>query len=157
MDQPDSPQPRIIAEVGGSIDEVSVSVCIHGEDLDPDAITARLGCEPSASHRRGDRRPSRRKDAPPNPPATQGAWFLSARGAPPETVETLTAALLDRLPADERVWAELAARYDVQLRYGIHIGGFNQGFDLSPSLVRRIAGLHASVGFDIYADGDEET
>jgi hypothetical protein len=63
---------------------------------------------------------------------------------------------LDQLPDDERGWAKLSELYEVQLRYGIHMSGWNRGFDLPSGLAARIAKLRAAVMFDIYAYGDEE-
>ena len=78
----------------------------------------------------------------------QGAWFLENRGT--AAPEELTNQLLDRLPADEGVWRAIAGRYKLQLRFGLFLSSRNQMLDLSPTLVTRIARIHACVIFDIY-------
>jgi hypothetical protein len=138
-----------VLTVGGPIDDVGLCFAVYGADLDPEAVTALLGCTPTSSHRRGDRR------GPRSPPAKIGAWFLQVRGRAPRRVEDLIADLLDRLPDDETVMHKLRETYRVQLRIALHLGGFNEGFDLTAKLVEKLAALKVSVGFDIYADPEE--
>ena len=58
---------------------ISVSLYLHGHDLDPAAVSKMLGTEPDSSHRRGERRPGKegrqyvRKS---------GMWALEARIEP---------------------------------------------------------------------------
>ena len=35
-------RPKIIAEVGGTVDESTVTLCVYGDDLDPEAVTKLL-------------------------------------------------------------------------------------------------------------------
>jgi hypothetical protein len=142
--------PYAALRVGGPVDEFGACVAVYGEDLDPEAVSALLGCSPTSSHRRGDRRSLR------SVPYKRGGWFLELRGRAPDCPDELVAKLLSQLPAEEPVWLRLGERYEVQLRLGIHMRGWNRGFDLSPALVAKAARLHARVGFDIYAYGDEE-
>ena len=142
--------PRVVATVGGLVTESSATLGIYADGLDPAAVTALLGVAPTRVHSRGDRR------GPRSPPFERGAWLLSVRGTAPLGPEEMTTELLDRLPSDAATWATLGDRYEVQLRIAIHVDGGNQGFDLSPAVMRRIAALGATVVFDIYADADGE-
>lgn len=138
--------PHVIAELGGPIDETGVALCIYGEDLIPDEVSELLGLNPTHAHRKGDRKkPSSRH------PFKIGAWILEIRGETPKEPEDLTAALLDQLPQAKFVWTELASRYRVELRYGLHMVSWNRGLHLSHGIVERIAKTQAKVGFDIYA------
>ena len=137
-------------KVSGLVDETNVTIAIYGEDLDPDDISQQLGCQPTFSHRQGERRSHG------SPPYKQGAWFLEVKGNAPHGPEDLTKALLMRLPADETIWVELARKHDIQMRYGIHMDTWNRGFELSPKLVQRISKLHAKLSFDIYAVGEND-
>jgi hypothetical protein len=139
----------IIAEVGGLVDETRVTLGIHGPDLQPEEISAVLGCDPTSARRRGD---ARRR----GPPSPQGAWLLTVEGKAPAEPDKLVRRLLAHLPNDPAVWEQLAARYSVRVTFGIFIGAWNRGFDLSPAAMRRLADLGATVGFDIYADGEAE-
>jgi hypothetical protein len=137
-------------KVGGLVDESGVCLAVYGEDLDPPDVTAIIGREPTSAHRKDDRH------GPRSPPYKGGAWLFELRGEAPQGPAELTATLLDQLPDDERVWAKLSDLYKVQLRYGIHMSGWNRGFDLPSGLAARIARLRATVMFDIYAYDDEE-
>ncbi len=135
----------LVGAIGGPVDEVGVCLAIYGEDLDPDAITAILRCSPTSSHRRGDRKGAR------SPAFKTGAWLLKIRGVAPVSADDLTAALLNQLPDDATTWATLAGAYDLQLRFGIHMTGWNRGFGLAAANVDRIARMRVSLVFDIYA------
>jgi hypothetical protein len=139
----------IIAEVGGLVDESRVTLGFWSPDLQPEKISAVLGCAPTSSHRRGD--PRRR-----GPSWPQGAWLLRVEGIAPTGPEELVSQLFGRLPNDRAVWEGLVAKYTVRVTFGIFIGAWNRGFDLSPASVKQIAALGVPVGFDIYADGEDE-
>ena len=130
------------------MDESVVTLAVYADDLDPADVTGLLDCAPTRSHRRGERR------SPTSLPFDKGAWLLTLRGTAPLGPEQLATALLDQLPSDERTWAGLAERFDVQLRFGVHMSGWNKGLDLSAAILRRLAGLGAKLVFDIYADDE---
>ena len=143
-------KPEVVAMVGGLIDETRLTLSVHGDDLDPDEVTRLLGCSPSRSNRRGDLRP---RSGTPHP---RGAWLLTLEGKAPVEPEHLLASLLDRLPSDPSVWDALRARHSVALGFGLFQEAWNRGFDLSPGVIHRVAALGLGLGFDIYADGDED-
>lgn len=132
--------------VGGSVDEVGVCFAVYGPDLDPDAVTALLGCSPTSSHRRGDRRGTR------SPPSEGGAWLLTARGRAPTTVEELIDNVLHDVTHEEAAVQKLRRSFTVQLRVALHLGGFNEGFELSTRVIARLAVICVPLVFDIYAD-----
>jgi hypothetical protein len=141
---------EIIAEVGGLVDETRLTLGIHGVDVQPEEISAVLGCAPTSAHRRGDvRRPG-------SPPYPQGGWLLTVEGRAPTGPDELVRQLLGRLPNDPAVWEQLATRYSVQVSFGVFVGAWNRGFELSTTSLRQLAGLGVPVGFDIYADGENE-
>jgi len=129
---------------------MGVCLAVYGEDLDPAAVTGLLGCSPTSAHRRGDRR------GPRSPPQKRGGWFLDVRGTAPESADELAVVLLGRLPEDERIWMKLGTLHEVQLRFAIHMHGWNRGFGLSAATAAKIARLHADLVFDIYAHEDDE-
>lgn len=138
--------------LGGSVDKTSVCLAVYGEELNPDEISKILNCQPTKAHRRGARQDSNSKYAP----YTKGAWLLNLKGFAPITAEELIIDLLSRVPTNSLLWQELSAIYDVQVRIGIHMKGWNKGFNLNSQTVQRISELGASMVFDIYAYGDEE-
>jgi hypothetical protein len=141
---------RVVAAAGGLVDETRVTIGIHGDDLDPDEVTALLRCPPSHSHRRGELRP---RDLAPWP---RGAWLLSVEDKAPAAPDHLLAVLLDRLPADPPLWAMLRARFDVRLGFGLFQGAWNRGFDLSPEVLKRVVDVGLGLDFDIYVSKTED-
>lgn len=141
---------KLIAEVGGPVDECGVCLAIYGVDLDPEEVSRELGCEPTHAHRRGD------KQGPRSPGFKQGAWVLEVRGFPPRTADILLEEILQKVPADPALWSELGKKYDVQLRFGIHMSGWNKGLSLSSRLIERLSHLNASLEFDIYTYKEDE-
>jgi hypothetical protein len=118
---------RVVARVGGLIDETRVTLGIHGEELEPGEISRLVGCQPSRSHRRGDARPT----------------------------EELIGRLLDAVADDAAVWGALRSQFTVRLGLGLFLDTWNRGFDVSSETILRIARVAGSFGFDIYADGSE--
>ncbi|MBD2447943.1 DUF4279 domain-containing protein [Nostoc sp. FACHB-152] len=137
---------------GGSVDKTSVCLAVYGEELNPDEISKILSCQPTKAHHRGVRQDSNSKYTP----YKSGAWLLNVKRYAPITADELIIDLLSRVPTNSRLWQELSAIYDVQVRIGIHMKGWNKGFNLQGQTVQRISELGASMVFDIYAYGDEE-
>jgi len=140
---------KALIEVGGPIAESGATLCAYGADLRPEDVTALLGVTPTRSWCRGDRR------KPHSAPATEGGWILEVRGKAPHGPEIQLATLLAKLPETNAVWEELNRRYRTTLTFGLHMSGWNQGFELSRELITRIQRLGVGVNFDIYAYGDD--
>jgi hypothetical protein len=119
---------NVLAEVGGTIDESGATLCVYGADLQPDEVTALLGVQPTTSFLRGYEK------GPRSPPMRHGGWFLTVRGRAPNGPETQVAELLARLPEAGTVWEELNRRYKTSLSIGLHMSGWNKGFDLPRNL-----------------------
>ena len=141
--------PEVIAEVGGVVDESGVTLAVYGADLDPEHVTQLLGVEPTESFHRGFQK------GPRSPPLPHGAWFLQVRGEAPNGPGVQLGKLMMRLPNSPEVWAELRSAYRVQFRVGIHMEGWNRGFELNPDVIARVAATGIGMTFDIYAYGEE--
>jgi hypothetical protein len=137
---------RIIAEVGGHPDEFAFSLAVYGEDLRPGDVSALLGVEPAKSFERGYR------VKPHSRPMRHGAWFLQARGAPPQRPDDVARSVLMKLPASPEIWTELGKRFELQIHIAVHTAGWNRGFSFSPSTTRLMAATGATVHFDLYLD-----
>ena len=140
---------QVIAEVGGPIDEVNVTLALYSEELEPEEISRTLGVQPTSAHRLGESRGSR------SPPYSSGAWFLKEHGRDAEPAEAIIERLLKRLPEDSAVWRDLSIRHNIQFRFGLHMTGWNKGLSIPLKHVTRIAELGASMEFDIYAYGED--
>jgi hypothetical protein len=140
---------RVLAEVGGPVDEVNVTLALYGEELEPQEISRALGVEPTSAHRRGGRR------RPKSPPYLSGAWLLTEHGRDAEPAEFVIDRLLRRLPEDPAVWRDLRMSHDIQVRFGLHMTVWNKGLSIPWKHVTRIADLGASMEFDIYGYGED--
>ena len=140
--------PGVLLEAGGPVDSFVVSLCFHGEELDPDELTTKLGVSPSRSGRRGSRLGER------SPPLRLGFWCLRKEAKAPVTPAEVLEGLLAQLPTSDRTWRVLSERFSVSVSIGIFLEDWNRGFDLSNDLITRVAMIGASFGCDIYAPDD---
>lgn len=119
---------RKVATVGGSVDEVRVTLALYGDELDPEEISNLLGCRPTHSHRRGEVRIGKKTGH--KTVYKQGAWLLTVEGRAPRTADELTTELLEKIASDDGLWLGLGRRFDIQMRYGIFLEAWNSGFGL---------------------------
>jgi hypothetical protein len=137
-------------KVGGDVDEVSVSVRVSGEDLDPAQITALLGVPPTLAHRRGDAfgggRGVRRA----------GLWSLSVPKSREWELADAVSTLLDQLPSERDVWVSLASRFQVDLFCGLFLNEWNRGVGLPSTLIQQIADRGMELNLDIYCNRDPD-
>jgi hypothetical protein len=130
-------------------DEVAVALCIYGAELDPDDISALLGTRPTHSHRLGDR------ETPGGRPYSIGAWILEHRRTEPIDLDSMYEELLSALPSDERIWKNLASRFEVRVDLAVHTDA-GCGLYIAPLTVQLIAAKHAEFYLDIHAYGADE-
>ncbi|SRR5579885_484625 len=154
-DSPKDPCPRIqgpLIRVGGPIDGCSASLRVFGDDLDPDTVTAVLGSVPTEACRKGD--VTRLKVT--TRVERQGKWLLRIEHRTGTTLEAVIDELLDRVTGDLSVWADLTARFEVDLFCGLQMNEWNRGLRLSPETLKRVAERGLELGLDIYYVGEDE-
>jgi hypothetical protein len=134
--------PFVLADRG--VDATSVTLRLFGDDLDPDAVSQRLGSTPTLARRKGDSIPDGKRVA------ETGSWLLSSERQSKNTLEHQIEALFTRLSDDMAVWRDLADSYHVDLFCGLWSNEWNRGLELSPKIVAAIAERGLRVGFDIY-------
>lgn len=139
---------KIIAEVGGLVDETHLTLGIFGPDLDPTEISRLLACAPTSARRRGE---ARDRDAK---PWADGAWILTVGGESPMGPNELVELLTSHLPTSVAVWQRVTRSYTIQVTFGIFVANWNRGFELSPEAIGRLARFGVPIGFDIYRDED---
>lgn len=135
--------------------ETYATLCIYPGDLDPDAISSRLGIQPSDHQRRGEI--VTRADRPTRV-ATINGWFLSTRNQ----VDSRDSRrhidwLLDRLTAKAeaiRSLQEQGCRTEMTC-YWLSRDGHG-GPTIPPSQMRRLAALDLELSFDIYGPFGED-
>ena len=142
--RPEPPEHLSIASVGGHVDEVRVSLAIYSDTLEPEKLSELLSSTPTSAHRKGERK----HDG--SAPFRVGAWILTEEGATPQTVDQVLRRLLLRLPDDPALWSEIGEEYKVELRFGIHMTGWNKGFTISEETLARLSRMRLSFDFDLY-------
>ncbi len=123
-----------------------------GEDVDPDEVTALLGCPPTTAWRKGDpwsaRHPERQR--------AHGAWILETTLDRDVEVEVHIAHLLDQVSIDPAVWCQINARFFSRIFCGIFMERWNEGFGLTPPVLARISTCGLHLDFDIYRPSEDE-
>jgi len=127
------------------IAETLASLRFLGDDLEPEALTLRLGGSPSASWRKGDvfgvKRPLRRRT---------GGWFLRAEKRQPGDLDGQIEEIFSKLTPEISVWRELVNRYRSDLFVGLFLEESNEGIELSSRSLSLLADRGVSLGLDIY-------
>jgi Domain of unknown function (DUF4279) len=133
-----------------AIGKSTASVRFFGDDLDPDEVSALLGCAPSNHYRKGDLispgREYRRR---------HGAWILAAGDREPEAIDEQLSSIFAKLTQDVEVWKTLVSRFDADVFCGLFMTESNEGFSLSPTTLEALAARGLGIGFDVYDPGDK--
>lgn len=127
---------------GGPVDSWQVALRVYAEDLDPDHVSAILGCQPSSAAKKGD------------PFPRQGRWILTIDSREcdrNDDVEDGVRMLLARLPSSLDVWASLTSTYEVDVFCGLFLDSSNRGFGIQPDISKSLAERGLEIGFDIYS------
>ena len=121
------------------------TLCVHKDDLDPEAVTARLGVAPSKAHREGE-------GLGPGRTVPTGGWFLSSDG----NVESKDVCrhivwLLDHLSGKENDLLGLReGGHDAYVFcYWLSASGHG-GPELSYEVMSRLVSLRLDIAFDVY-------
>jgi hypothetical protein len=133
---------------GGPVDRWRVALRVHGEGLDPDRVSALLGCEPTSAARQGDPFPKK------------GRWLLKIDSRDcdeNEDVEDGIKMLLGRLPSDLAVWIELTNTYAVSVFCGLFLESANRGFGISAEVSKLLSDRNIEIGFDLYFEPSDPT
>ncbi len=144
--------PDDVWTVGGDVDRLSVTLRITAPDLDPEAITRRLGVSPTLAARRGDDRPSEGGTVK----QRVGIWAFGFSSSQEWVLADAIGALLDRLPADVAVWREIASSATIDVFCGLHLDDWNRGLDLPPELLARLGERRITLSFDIYCGSSDD-
>lgn len=127
---------------------------ISGENLDPDEISALLGCAPTTSQRKGDVRTS--KTTGQSRTLKSGAWFMDASDREPENLDGQIAELLGKLTPSMDAWHSIAERYAVDLFCGFFMRETNEGVEISPASLLALGQRKILLGLDIYSPTRED-
>ena len=129
------------------IDRSTISLRIFGPDLDPDALTQRLGGAPTAAAKTGDTRTNQRGELR---VVREGFWRLESGESDATPLEVKVLDLLGKLTSDVHTWHDITQHHRTDLFCGLFLSGWNEGFTLTPTVTLLLAERHIRIGFDIY-------
>jgi len=130
------------------LDYCVVSLRLSGDDLDPAAVTARLGVEPTRAWRTGDWSETHKRPRP------KGGWILEGPAGEPRDLDAKIKALLAALPHNPDLWRELAA-FKPDMFCGLFMLDSNAETALTPATLAMLAERGLTLGLDIYGPADE--
>jgi hypothetical protein len=126
------------------IAETLASLRFYGDDLEPEALTLRLGGPPTDSWRKGEvfgaRRATRRRT---------GAWILRADRREPGDLDGQIDEIFSKLTHDLSIWRDLAG-YRPNLFVGLMLEQPNEGIELSGRSLSLLADRGLVLGLDVY-------
>ncbi|QPH54904.1 DUF4279 domain-containing protein [Pontivivens ytuae] len=131
-----------------SLETTTVALRLWGNDLDPYAVTALLGCAPSRARRKGDVRRSRVTGQ--DYVAKTGSWQLMAPDRADGDLDRQAAEVLGKVTSDLSVWRILNERYRCDLFCGFFMGSGNDMVRLSAATSRMVGARGLELVFDIY-------
>jgi hypothetical protein len=137
---------------GGEPDEARLCLRVRGDDLDPDAVSRALDCQPSRSQRKGE--PVLSSAGEVRRFARTGSWVLDRPVSEDATIGEAVRALLLSLPDDRSVWASLNSRFTVDLICDLTVRCVNRGFEVPPETLALVAQRGITLGFDIFCQVD---
>jgi hypothetical protein len=128
---------------------VFVSIEFYGDELDPEELTRLLGSEPSWSSKVGERRKLSNGETQ---IMDHGKWLIDyGKEISSVIVEEQIASLLDKMTDDPAIWHDLTSRYDTRVSCGIYINSFNEKFELSEAILKRLSDRHLKISMDIFS------
>lgn len=127
---------------------------MYGDELDPDAVSAALGCAPSRGWRKGDRRVFAKSGRVAI--ERTGGWLLCAEDREPEDLPAQIREVLARLNDDPAVWAELRTRCRVDMFCGVFMASGNDGLEFEPDVLHALACRGIRLSLDIYDAEDAD-
>jgi hypothetical protein len=134
---------------------------LFGDALDPATASTVIGLAPSHSHRKGEQkrtRTGRRLDVS----WRVGMWILSTDGhvdRRENPLEEHLTLLLDQLAPRAEAISRLMQEHSFEADFfcGFWLSKWNDGFEVSPRILERIASLGAVLSLDIYAPDEDRS
>lgn len=136
-----------------AISRSTVSLSFWGIHLDPEYLTNSLGCIPSLAAKTGETfsfKPDGKKRI-----AKKGFWRLEYGESDAVDLEEKIELLLTKLTDNLDVWQGTTKNAETaDLFCGLFLDTWNEGFQLSPNLLRKIAERNLTISFDLYSPTD---
>ena len=143
-----------------AISRSTISIRVSGKNIDPNKVSQLLGCLPTLAAMAGDviTKPDGKTRVVKN-----GFWHLKYGESDAIELEEKIDNLLGKLTNDLIAWETITRDYRVDIFCGLFCDNWNEGFWLTPKLLRKLGERNIEIGFDIYSptyswyqDADEE-
>jgi hypothetical protein len=131
-----------------SISRSTIALRIFGVGLDPEELSQLLGCAPSAAAKTGDAIPCPLGGSR---IVREGYWRLEYSESDAADLEEKVEGLLGKLISDVAVWRRITRQYKVDIFCGLFLDSWNEGFSLSPRVIKELGDRNLEISFDIYA------
>ena len=128
-----------------AISQIRVSLRVFGEGLEPEEVSALLGCEPTRFHRKGDKVSSANISSI----EPTGAWILDSPLSGKSEIEDQVEALLASVSNDGDEWASLTSRFSASILCCVSFESENGSFELSPRLAQSLSERGLVIAFDV--------
>jgi hypothetical protein len=146
--------PRRYGTCAAPFEKTYVSLHIEGARLPFDALSKRLGCEPTKVMRVGERRYAQAPSITPEREIWQRTRSAPTRAKPdPWLANDIVHAVLDDLPEETAFWEELRAEFEVEVRIGFEVATWSGCIELDPLAVERLRDLGAPVSLYFFHGG----
>jgi hypothetical protein len=139
-----------LTELGGDVEEASVSLTYSAPDLDAKEVTRLIGAHPTRAWNAGDLR------AMPGTSRTgimrsddYGLWQLHTERSDRPADEQISD-LLSECTSDLGIWRDLSDRYQASLAVVAHAENWNREVHLSASVLQQLAERGLRFWVDIY-------
>ena len=115
---------------GGAVDRSTMTLRVHCEYEEREAVSQLLGCESDK---------------------TRKSWRLTAPESMGADLDEQVDWILSRLTEDIGKWRQVTAKYKTDMFCGLFLERSNRGVSLEPETMRKLAERGIQMGFDIYA------
>ncbi|MBM7405712.1 MULTISPECIES: DUF4279 domain-containing protein [Sphingomonas] len=132
--------------------ECKASLWLKGDELDPDKLARSLGCTPAYCIRKGDIYLSETGE---KMVSSTGRFQLTTGWRTDQPLELLLRELLDQLPDDPALWAEINRTLSGKIFCGLMLNSSNEEAVLSPGTLLGLAQRGLSLHLDMYDRFDE--
>ncbi|AIF46373.1 DUF4279 domain-containing protein [Dyella japonica] len=129
------------------------TIRVFGDSLNPEEVTAILGCEPTTSQRMGEEIIGQKTGTV--RVARTGLWRLRATQRDPEDLPGQIDELLGRLTDDMRAWSTVRETCQIDLFVGLFMSSGNNGLSISPEHLLALGERGIELGLDIYDHSED--
>ena len=136
-----------------SLHKSAASIGFYGDNLDPEGVSAALGCQPTVAVRKGGTWLTAHST---EKLARIGSWRIETARREPADLDGEIVDLLGRLTADLSVWRALSNRYDAKAFCGLFLVEDNEGMSLAPATLSMLGDRGLTLDLDIYFAGMPE-